>query len=291
MKALSVVIPTYNRCATLQKALSAYMNQGVLQGIAEILVVDDGSTDSTGAVVDRLSKASPVTLRYFRQENKGPAAARNVGIREAASELVLFTDDDIIPTRNLVEEHLQWHARYPGGETAVLGYVTWSPEVNPTPFMKWYGVEALFAYADIAGRTEVDYRYFYSCNISLKRAFLPANGAFDEDFKSAAWEDIELGFRLQRAGMRLLYNPQAVAYHEQVISFNDACRRNRKSLAAAQIFNRKEAGRQCPQLATSNGKQRLKKFLVPICSPAKPLMDWRLALPGGVYRTMFRIYR
>ena len=209
MKPISVVIPTYNRCDTLKKALVAYLDQTALQSIAEILVVDDGSTDSTGGVVELMARESVVPIRYLLQENKGPAAARNVGIREAAGELILFTDDDIIPQRDLVAQHLEWHRNFPGEETAVLGYVTWAPEISSTPFMKWYGLEALFSYAELAGRSKIDYRYFYTCNISLGKYFLHRNGIFDEDFKVAAWEDIELGFRLDRAGMRLLYNPNS----------------------------------------------------------------------------------
>jgi glycosyltransferase involved in cell wall biosynthesis len=288
---LSVVIPTYNRCAILQKALSAYLKQNEPRCLAEILVVDDGSTDPTGATVDRLSKTSPVPIRYFWQQNKGPAAARNVGIREAASEIILFTDDDIIPGRDLVAEHIKCHARHPHDATAVVGYVTWSHEINPTPFMQWYGLEALFSFADIAGQAEVDYRYFYTCNLSLKREFLLRNGMFDEDFKIASWEDIELGFRLQSAGMHLLYNSQAVAYHKQFISFSDACKRNRKSLAALEIFKQKDAGRHCTHLTTTEGKQRIKRLLAPICYPFVTLMDCRVPLPRSVYRTVFRICR
>ncbi len=84
-------------------------------------MVDDGSTDSTEQVVAQASKDSAIPVRYFRQENKGPAAARNVGIREAKSELILFTDDDIIPSPDLVGEHLKWQSKYPGEKTAVLG--------------------------------------------------------------------------------------------------------------------------------------------------------------------------
>lgn len=290
---LTVVIPTYNRCETLKKALAAYQAQKAPEQIAEIIVVDDGSTDSTEQVVAQASKDSAIPVRYFRQENKGPAAARNVGIREAKSELILFTDDDIIPSPDLVGEHLKWHSKYPGEKTAVLGYVTWAPEINPTPFMRWYGAEPLFAYAEIAGRTEIDSRFFYTCNISLTQSFLERNGGFDEDFKAAAWEDVELGFRLTRTGMRLFYNAGAVAYHEQRTSFVDACRRYRKSMQSVEIFRQKGAAQEHPDLATdiSPLKQRLKGHLALLLSPLKKLMDWRVPLPWRVYRTMFRIYR
>src|SRR5258708_26630688 len=83
MDSLTVVIPTFNRAPVLKKALEAYLTQGAPEGIYELLVVDDGSTDETPSLVDEISRRAPFPIRYFRQENKGPAAARNVGIREA----------------------------------------------------------------------------------------------------------------------------------------------------------------------------------------------------------------
>ena len=303
MGALSVVIPTHNRCATLQKAISAYLDQTALENISEIIVVDDGSTDSTGNVVARLSEASRRPIRYLRQENQGPATARNLGIREVRSEIILFTDDDIIPTPNLVAEHLDWHRRFPEPSTAVLGNVTWAQEVKPTPFMKWYGSDALFLYAHFIGRTELDYTDFYTCNLSLKTAFLRCHGVFDEEFRVAAYEDIELGYRLKKAGMRLLFSPEALAYHQQFISFEDACRRARKAGQAEEIFEKKEAGiyfasRQRLMLSPLKRRllpfrkqlQPLKKHLAWVFLPLKSVMDWRVPLPWSVYRMMFRIY-
>jgi glycosyltransferase involved in cell wall biosynthesis len=304
MHTLSVVIPTYNRCETLQKAICAHLNQTALENISEIIVVDDGSTDSTKDVVMRLSEASSLSIRYFRQANKGPAAARNVGVREARSELVLFTDDDIIPEPTLTAQHLDWHRRFPDLPIAVLGKVTWAQEVKATPFMKWYGSDALFAYAHFIGRTELDYTDFYTCNLSLKTAFLRRNGVFDEEFKVAAYEDVELAYRLKKAGMRLLYNPNALAYHQQYVSFDDACRRARKAGLAEEVFRQKEAGiyfasRQSTMLSPLAQrllpfKKRLhflKKHLALAFLPLKSVMDWRLPLPWSVYRMMLRIYR
>src|ERR1700676_5073195 len=108
MGALTVVIPTYDRAGVLKKALDAYRMQSAPQLIRELIVVDDGSTDGTAAVVFQISRESPFPVRYLRQSNNGPAAARSAGIREAKSELILFTDDDIIPERTLVAQHLDW---------------------------------------------------------------------------------------------------------------------------------------------------------------------------------------
>jgi glycosyltransferase involved in cell wall biosynthesis len=285
MRTLSVVIPTYNRCETLRKALSAHLDQTARENISEIIVVDDGSTDSTRDVVDKLAERSPISIRYFRQENKGPAAARNLGIREASSELILFSDDDIVPSPTLVAEHLDWHRRFPEPSTAVLGDVTWAQEVKPTPFMRWYGSD------------------FYTCNLSVKTAFLRSHGFFDEEFKVAAYEDIELAYRLKKAGMRLLYSAKAQAYHQQHVSFDDACRRARKSRLAEEIFKKKEAGMYYYASRRGLTASFLERRLLPFRKrlvllrkplawallPLKSVMDWRVPLPWSVYRIMLRI--
>jgi glycosyltransferase involved in cell wall biosynthesis len=290
---LSVVIPTYNRCQTLAKAISSYFAQTARKQISEIIVVDDGSTDTTRSVVKELASQSAFPIRYFRQKNKGPAAARNVGIREAQSPLILFTDDDILPGRELVAEHLKSHANYPADSAAVLGFVTWARDVHPTPFMEWYGSEVLFSFNQLFGPAEIEGKFFYTCNISLKTDFLRTKGTFDEEFPIAAYEDIELGLRLSASGMRLFYNPQAIAYHDQFISFADACKKHQKSVFAADIFSNKEVARPFRDSlqGTPPGNQRLKKWLAPLFSPVKAVLDWRIPLPWRIYRTMFRIYR
>src|ERR1700722_7130693 len=166
-KSLSVIIPTYNRKDVLAKALEGYLAQSLPQLIDELLIVDDGSTDDTESMVREFSRRSPITIRYLKQANKGPATARNLGIREARSSIVLFTDSDIVPAPELVSQHLEWHGNNPETCTAVLGYVTWPPEIKATPFMRWYGEDgALFGYRQLRGKREIDFHFFYTCNLS-----------------------------------------------------------------------------------------------------------------------------
>lgn len=298
MNTLSIVIPTYNRCGTLEKAIRAYQKQSALGAITEILVVDDGSTDSTTAIVAKLAEDSSVPIRYSRQENKGPAAARNIGIREAKGESILFTDDDIIPGPDLVAEHLKWHQRSPELPVAVLGYVTWAPEVNPTPFMNWYGSKGpLFKYAQIEGLTDIDYRYLYTCNISFKAEFLRRNGTFDEDFPVAAYEDVELGYRLGKAGLRLLYNRKAVGYHQQYVSFGDACRRTEKVTLGWEVLKHKKAASELSQYhkpgkgTLRKGALNILKRAAPILAPLKGHMDGPTPLPASFYKLMLRVFQ
>lgn len=286
MESLTIVIPTFNRQDKLKKALEAHLNQSARSSIRELIVVDDGSTDNTRKIVSEIAGIAPFAVRYFRQEKKGPAAARNLGIREAQGGLVLFTDDDIIPTVDLVQQHLSSHGQRTEPHLAVLGYVTWAPEVQATPFMDWYESDGmLFGYDHLQTGVEPDYRYFYTCNISLKTEFLRKTGLFDEEFRDAAFEDVEYGYRLQKAGMRISYNRNAVSYHYQFVSFEDACLRARKAAVARQVFFRKEAGQSWirpPQL-----RPAIRQALM---SPLKPLMDMHIHLPWRIYRMMYRAY-
>src|ERR1700749_3923878 len=100
---LTVIIPTYNRVELLAKALAGYEKQSAPELIRELLIVDDGSTDGTESFVREFCRKSHLPLRYLRQSNKGPAAARNLGVSAAQSSLILFTDSDIIPSHDLVE--------------------------------------------------------------------------------------------------------------------------------------------------------------------------------------------
>jgi glycosyltransferase involved in cell wall biosynthesis len=294
LKSLSVIIPTYNRQQLLAKALQGYLRQSSPHFIHEIIIVDDGSTDSTESTVQDIIARSSFPIRYLRQSNKGPAAARNLGIKKANSELVLFTDSDIIPRFDLVEQHINSHRNNSQANAAVLGYVTWDPAVNPTPFMHWYGEEKLFGFRELRNKREADFHSFYTCNVSLKTEFLRASGQFDEDFKSAAYEDTELGYRLGRKGMRLLYNQKAIAYHHQFFSFQDACKKTLANNGATQLFFRKEAGQAIAketQRRRSTAGHRFATALAPTvlkaCSPFRHLLDSPLALPSAVYRLFF----
>ena len=291
---LSVIVPTYNREKVLARALEGYLAQSSPQLIHELLVVDDGSTDGTESMVREFSARSPFPIRYLRQSNKGPAAARNLGIREARSALVLFTDSDIVPELDLVEQHIEWHRRNSQLTAAVLGYVTWLPEIKATPFMRWYGEVQIFGFGRLRNDQRPSFHFFYTCNVSLKTEFLRTCGLFDEEFKSAALEDTELGYRLSKRGLEILYNPAAIGYHYQFFTFEDACRKKLGNAAAAEVFSRKEAGQQVlreTQKKHSRAGYALARgfaaLVARVIAPVRRLLDSSVPLPGTVYKLLF----
>jgi glycosyltransferase involved in cell wall biosynthesis len=92
MTGISVIIPTYNRDSFLKRALVSVQRQTLT--CSEIIVIDDGSTDETSTNVSSFAKECEIPVRYFFQENEGPAAARNKGISEARFSYLAFLDSD-----------------------------------------------------------------------------------------------------------------------------------------------------------------------------------------------------
>ncbi|MBN2209400.1 MAG: glycosyltransferase [Candidatus Coatesbacteria bacterium] len=211
---VSVIIPTRNRSQVLLRCLNALIEQRGDVGAFEIIVVDDGSTDDTREMLTGLQIRGPVCIRLIELGSQtGPAAARNRGILEARHGIVVFIGDDIIVQPGFLKRHSEMHRRYRGLKTAVLGYTTWHPELEVTPFMAWLegsGVQFDYSRVERLGPT---WQHFYTSNISLKRGFMLDKGLFDEDFKHAAIEDTELGFRLFKRGLKIVYCKQASAYH------------------------------------------------------------------------------
>jgi GT2 family glycosyltransferase/glycosyltransferase involved in cell wall biosynthesis len=243
---VSVVIPTRNRKEKLLSCLEALSRQSVLYVEFEAIVVDDGSTDGTREALEE--RSFPFALRYFRQDSAGPAAARNMGVDEAAGELVLFIGDDIIADERLLEAHLLAHAVHPDRESAVLGHIDWPASTTPNAVMECVAGDAKlqFVYGDIPKLPALDHRFFYTSNISLKRQFLvdAANAGirFDPSFRRAAFEDSEFAFRLMPRGLRIHYAADARAVHDHWMNLDTFSSREFGAGEMAVVFYRKHPG-------------------------------------------------
>jgi len=224
---VSIIIPTFNRKDVLRKCLQA-LDQQRCGSTYEVVLIDDGSTDGTQETVEALQDSLSFSLIFFRQEKKGPAAARNVGMKHCSGKIVIIMGDDIIATPQLVSEHIDWHNnKLPQDNAAVLGLASWSPQIKVTPFMRWLEKGGWqFSYGEIEGKMEIEWRYVMTPNISFKRRFLIQNHLFfDERFPYAALEDYEFGFRFSQKGGKLFYNRDAIGYHWHPTNLDGACKR------------------------------------------------------------------
>ena len=230
--AISVIIPTYNRAPLLERSLESLTEQTLPRDSFEVVVVDDGSSDWTQSVCTKLSDRLP--LRYFRIENSGISAAKNLGVFAASAPLLLFFDDDDVADPGLLEAHAEAHRKQPDENVAVLGYTTWDPELEVTPIME-YATEIgqqLFSYRSLEDGQRLDYTYFWGGRSSCKRSLLTTYGSFNQDFPSII-EDMELGFRLAKQGLTVIHIRAAKSYMVRPVTFDqlaDRCVRRGRAL-------------------------------------------------------------
>ena len=224
---ISAVIPTHNRAPVLARCLDAL----VPQRPDEIVVVDDGSEDDTRELLAQRAEVRSVR----RPRAGGRSAAKNTGVEAARGEVILFLDDDAIAQPGLVDRHRAHHQAHPEKHEALLGHVTWSPEVEVTPHMHWLeNGGPMFAYGEIGDPEDVSWRMLYTVNVSLKRDFLEP---FDEALP--IYEDTELGYRLSQRGLRLRYDREALVHHLRTETPERTERRMEEVGAAAAVLYRK----------------------------------------------------
>lgn len=223
---ISVIIPTYNRRVILEKSLKALARQTLPADQYEIILIDDGSTDGTKEMVASLEMPCSLTYRY--QERRGPAAARNHGIRLAQAELIVFIDSDIVVTEEFLAAHLAAHRT----SENLIGH---GPVIHTDNLE-----DPTSASMKI---TDISRAFFATGNVSIRRRHLIEAGLFDEDFVEYGWEDLELGIRLRKRGLRATKVPAAKGYHYkkrlQLKDLDEWCRREVERGHTAVIFYRK----------------------------------------------------
>jgi GT2 family glycosyltransferase len=207
--AITVVIPTLGRSESLRDVLVALSEQSPSVELNVVIVVDAAGTSPDRFIAPGLPLLEVSVLSASRP---GASAARNTGWRAANSGLILFIDDDIVASPQLISQHLNWHAHNPEPEVGVLGRVRWSPRVKVSPFMRWLETGILFDFDGIQGR-ETDCWHFYTCNVSVKREMLERVGGFDDVRFPFRYEDLDIARRMSDHGFRLLFNSDALGDH------------------------------------------------------------------------------
>lgn len=221
-RSVTVIFPTYNRRAVVEETLTRLLAQDYPAGALEIIVADN-STDDTPAMVERLASTTDVRVVLQATAERLPAVKRNLALRAAEGDLVIFMNDDVWVRPDFVGTHVAAHDRH-GDPVAVVGHVDQSPRMPWTPFTAWYQP---FAYAEIADRAgrRVDYRHHWSMNLSLpRRVMLERNLVFHEDWAEIGHEDVELGYRWARSGYPIVYEPGAWGEHYHPHDLDTACR-------------------------------------------------------------------
>ncbi len=222
----SVIVPTYNKRDRLAFTLESFAYQRDCN--FEVVVCDDGSTDGTSAVLNRLRGNVPYPLVTVSGSRRGAGAARNRAARAARGSVLVFNDDDMVPAPGYISRHVEAcsdHDVLSRGER-------WTVPVDVVPLFLGHVVDPRL-YVDIWSRARMtvaekwtldaltaspnhQYRFLQTCtsNLAMRRASFDRIGGFDESF-GTRWgaEDTEFGYRAQLAGAGIRLTSSAKNLH------------------------------------------------------------------------------
>ena len=216
---ISVVMPTYNRIDTLREVLPTLLDQTLPADAYEIVIADSNSTDGTADYVSDITRRDHERVRYVPGAYGGRGAARNAGIEAARAPVVLFTDADILASRTLLERHAIGHRGNPGARIAIVGCELQVRSLDDYRAQRDNPASRRPLHPPT--RRRLGWLYFLTGNASVRREDLLRVRSFDEQFTGYGHEDLELGYRLQKDGVEIFYDPEAVNYHWHPVGFTE----------------------------------------------------------------------
>ncbi|MFH1154109.1 MAG: glycosyltransferase [Pseudomonadota bacterium] len=202
---ISIIIPTYNRPEQLNACLLSLTQQRFDSSRFEVIVVDDGSPTSIEALAGRF--LDRLELRIIRQQdNRGPAAARNIGAYYARGEILAFTDDDCRPDTNWLPSLRALFRRYPdrliGGKTLNLLKENVYSEASQLI------IDFVYAHYNVDHENA---RFFASNNMAVPALDFHTLGGFNPSFRTA--EDREFCDRWRHSGRHMIFAKDAIVKH------------------------------------------------------------------------------
>ena len=248
----TVTVVTRNRAHVLGHCLHALAQQSLDPARYEIVIVDDGSTDETPAVIAAAQREARCEVRAFRfPEHRGVSAARNLSIREARGTVIVFVDSDGFVPPSFLSTHLAAH-RESHRHVICRGPIIATDSLHHPFAARW-------------SLLDLNTSFFDTSNASVRREDLLRAGLFDETLFH--WEGIDVGLRLRRLGLRRVYRGNAPLYHYQVPATaerlegwlekeEDRARSARRFLARHPTFEARLITSQTPLHRWLNGLQR-----------------------------------
>jgi len=216
---VSVIVCTYNRAKLLEKTLLSLVDQDLAGEVYEIVVVDNGSSDDTRAVVERVANSSG-KIRYLHEPRVGVAIARNTGARESRGRYIAFFDDDNVADANCVRELLRAFDEIVPRPAIVAGKIDleWEGHERPLWFSDRYDRwVSRYDFGDRARELTAD-DYIVTMNVAFDRESYLASGGIREDLSRKGRMfitsgDVDLFVRMLSKGMHAYYQPSALAFH------------------------------------------------------------------------------
>ncbi len=225
---ISVVIPTYNRGKAILETVE-HLFLSNLDGVEslEITIIDDGSKESIESLLKSCSTPPPkIRLQCIRQKNSGVGAARNRGFREAQGDIILFIDDDILVSPELIRQHVEAHREHPG--SVICGFypfissdapslARFADEISGYVFNEGLQKEFVAGEIVISGQLSIE-----------KQMFKDDEYFYGEDLTTPAAEEVELSYRLHQLKIPILHAKHIVAIHNHHLTFSWLCNQQYK---------------------------------------------------------------
>jgi glycosyltransferase involved in cell wall biosynthesis len=228
---VSVIIPTYNGEKKIPILLKALKSQTFSD--FEIVIVVDGSTDNTVAVLKELEKDFR-KLKIVVQENQGRAVVKNRGVRECSGDLLIFYDDDMEPDPQSVHMHVSFHNNHTG---LVSGNLVETKNRNDIQKYKAsLSVNWFEKYNDGINELTAANLFFSAANCSMKKDRFLALGGFDVRLKDA--EDYDLALRGIISGLKVYFDKSNKAIHHDRITCKSYIKRLREYNMGREKVNR-----------------------------------------------------
>jgi GT2 family glycosyltransferase len=254
---VSVIVPTFQRAEALRRTLAALLTLDYPEELLEIIVVDDGSCDSTPATVTTFPRVT-----YVRQSNSGVSVARNRGFWASSSDVLMFVDDDIVVQPDNVRQHLAVRAEYE--ECIVSGHSEFAPEIRTelerSPFGRFRLWTEDVAKAEQARQWGASGRIHPTTvatqNITIGREMFLRLDGFDERFPVGA-EDQDLCWRAQALGCTIVHDYSIkVVHNDQHRDLLSLCRREERGAVGIVCLSKKHADFPAPEALALNGPIR-----------------------------------
>lgn len=271
-KFITVVIGTYNLKDKLKLVLDSLSEQSLSHDLFEVIVVDSESDDGT----EKWLKSAKFTyaFKYIRQKNEGKASARNRGIKEVTTDLVLITDADMIADKDLLKEHYNLQKEH--DFSVLVEGKTWVLKEESLPVLSH--LRRPYITHKVKHGQKLGFYYCLTGNLSFPKKFFNEYGGFDESFKNYGWEDVAYGYELlKKKKETLIYSDKAVNYHFHVWSdLQEVYRRENMGKSVHILINK------YPELKTFLGINVLNKLVWLILSANEKLrLAWINRLNDG----------
>lgn len=217
VRTVSIIIPTYNRAGIIGQTIGSCISQNYPKDSFEIIIVDNNSSDNTKKVIEEWIQKSDIPIRYILEQRQGAHFARNTATKQATSEILYFTDDDMIADKdmlmNLVKVFdLDYNIAVVGGKVLPK----W--EFDPPEWLIKYFKNGALSLIDKSEKLIIaSYDLgIYSCHQAIKRSILIECGGFNPDIikdKLIGNGETGLNIKILEAGYNFAYTADAVTYH------------------------------------------------------------------------------